>query len=360
MSESEIKTKFSGRKEEEFYRLFDDESWAGFDEQEKLELLQELECRIAVSENRHPVKVVAESMGSIGSQGYYSSDSDVIHINRLLLQDKKIPGVSEGQRMASALDTVIHEGRHAFQHAVVRGEVDCAGVTDDIRQRWRINFLIYATCGTPVESIEEYHKKFSFYAFQPVERDAREFAGRKMAELYQKVKFVTGRTPFSLLEGMKKIAENKRAEYEMARTSLTLKDIEEKIDQDAALIEKRMDLDILGAAQVLRLIAAYGTDWKFQFIRKSMEDQVLDVKAIVDGTKGIGGFIDGLARLLDHPDKIDTEEFGEGLDAASIKIAEGWKMRPDRPVGFLGSTVWQVDMKESGSGMTGRESGYWK
>ena len=335
MSESEIKTKFSGRKEEAFYRLFDDESWAGFDEQERLELLQELECRMAVSENRHPVRVVAESMGSIGSHGYYNSGSDVIHINCLLLQNKKIPGVSDGQRMASALDTVIHEGRHAFQHAVIKGEVDCAGVTDDIRQRWLINYLIYSKGGTPVESVEEYYKKFSFYAFQPVERDAREFAGRKMAELYQKVKSATGRDPVSFLEGMKKIAETKRTEYEIARMSLTREDIEEKIDQNVALIAKKIDPDKLDAAQVMQLIAAYGTGWKLQFIRKGVEDQVSDLKAIVDGTKGIGGFIDGLERFLDHPEMIDFEEFEEGFDAASIKIAQkdGRSIRIDR-LGF--------------------------
>lgn len=332
MSESVIKTKFSDREGDDFYRLFDDESWAGFDENERLELLQELECRIAVSEKRSPVKVVAESMGSISSQGYYSRNSDVIHINCLLLQNRKIPGVSEGQKMANALDTVIHEGRHAFQYAVVRGKVDREGITDDLRQRWMINFLTYSSVNDSVESFEEYYKEFSFYAFQPIERDAREFAGRKMAELFQKVKAAAGKDPVSFREGMKKIAETKRTEYEIARSSLSREDIEEKIDQNAALIAKCFDLDNMDAACILQLVAAYGADWKHQFIKKIAEDQVFDVKAIADGTKSIDGFIDGLGRFLDNYEMIDDSEYEEEFDTASIKIAQrdGRRVRVDR------------------------------
>ena len=187
MSESEIRTKYSDREDNEFYSLFSDESWADLQVDERLELLQELECRMAVSEGRSPVKVVAEPLGGINKHGRFDSVEGLIKINSLLLQTKKIPGMTDGKNMVEALDTIIHEGRHAFQYAVVSGATDGANVADDDREKWTVNFILYSRTkedSNDYESNEEYFKDFSFYAFQPIERDAREFAGRKMAELF--------------------------------------------------------------------------------------------------------------------------------------------------------------------------------
>ena len=73
--------------------------------------------------------------------------------------------------------TMIHEMRHAYQHAVVNNP-DKFNVSEETRKQWAANFNDYKSAKTD---------GYDAYVEQPIEYDAKRFAGQ-----YQDIK---GHTP---------------------------------------------------------------------------------------------------------------------------------------------------------------------
>ena len=129
--------------------------WTGFSPEERRDALQELENYTAYVQGRKPRWVVPDP--GMNSQRYGAYDGRYIRLNPKLLEDKK---------PYRAMQTVLHEGRHAFQRDVVKG-LPAPGVSAETVQAWRDNFQVRST---PEKSA--YHD----YYFQPKERDAVVFA----------------------------------------------------------------------------------------------------------------------------------------------------------------------------------------
>jgi hypothetical protein len=85
------------------------EVWRGLDDAQRLEVLREVESRMAEIQGRPPVEVKVEPMEP-GVYGGYNREDGIVRISQEHLRSNKPEEV---------LDTVVHEGRHAYQHYAV-------------------------------------------------------------------------------------------------------------------------------------------------------------------------------------------------------------------------------------------------
>lgn len=144
------------------------EDWKCLTPTERLETLQKVENAAAKIEHRPICDVKGESLGE-GYLGYYNPNDNTITINTDYLNDS-YTGYKE------SLDTIIHEGRHAYQHynvdqrQVHPSEGDCANWRENLHDNmWGIFPENYG-----YQIAEEVG--FQRYWMQPVEADARAFA----------------------------------------------------------------------------------------------------------------------------------------------------------------------------------------
>ena len=87
--------------------------------------------------------------------GGYDDDTDSISLNVNYLGEDDCRGL---------LSTILHESRHALQHKVV-SESDCSLVSDEVCQKWALNFENYI--------LPEWDREA--YRHQPVEEDAYDY-----------------------------------------------------------------------------------------------------------------------------------------------------------------------------------------
>lgn len=161
------------------------ENWVTLSLEERTELLRTIEAEIAEIEHRTPMAVGIEELPK-GYFGYQCADNNSIAINSLYVMDDS----PEAHR--EVLDTIIHEGRHAYQHY----NVDVRQVHESGAEveTWRENYYdknwgYYSETGQHIyiptsdgwgfTTMPDYR----LYYYQPVEIDARNFAKDVMSEL---------------------------------------------------------------------------------------------------------------------------------------------------------------------------------
>jgi hypothetical protein len=88
---------------------FRPEVWRGLDDARRLEAVQNLEGRMAAIQQRPPVAVEAEPMKP-GLFGGYSWSEGRMRISQQHLRSNDVKEIQ---------DTIVHEGRHAYQHYAV-------------------------------------------------------------------------------------------------------------------------------------------------------------------------------------------------------------------------------------------------
>jgi hypothetical protein len=138
------------------------EQWSELERPERLEVLQDIEARVAEIQGRPAVPVAAEAMQS-GCYGGYSRGEGIVLSDEHLMSNDII----------EITDTVVHEGRHAYQDYAIQTP---GFVSDDgLIATWRDNWDNYLTA-------EEYGQEL--YVAQPVESDAWEYSARIRAALF--------------------------------------------------------------------------------------------------------------------------------------------------------------------------------
>lgn len=144
------------------------EEWQNLSPQERLNAMQTLENSVAEIAHRPSCEVRTKSMGT-GRMGYYDPKDNTITINTDYLN-------SDYECYRETLDTVIHEGRHAYQYynvdqrQVHPSDGDCTNWSENLHEdKWGLFPENYG-----YQSIEEVG--FPRYWMQPVETDARAFA----------------------------------------------------------------------------------------------------------------------------------------------------------------------------------------
>lgn len=159
------------------------ENWKKLSLEERRALLNTMEVRIAQIEHRPPLPIKVEKMDA-RTFGYQDSYNKLIALNsRYVMSDSK-------EAYRDVIDTIIHEGRHAYQHYNV--DQKCIHSSLSVVNTWRENFYdpkyrYYS--GNPVVVIgpnKVGDVGFRLYYYQPVEIDARNFASDVMLKLKQK------------------------------------------------------------------------------------------------------------------------------------------------------------------------------
>lgn len=160
------------------------ENWSHLSENEKLDLLNNVEQTQAALERRDAMTVEFEDLPRT-TFGYQDADNNRIVINRAHIQS------DHPFYHREAIDTIIHEGRHAYQHYNVA--IHTTHESDAEVASWRENFYdpkygYYQSLGQkmyiPVGD-GTYHEMSDnrLYEYQPVEIDARNFASDVMSKL---------------------------------------------------------------------------------------------------------------------------------------------------------------------------------
>lgn len=137
----------------------DFETWSELSVDERAEVLQEIENKVADIAHRPACELSVRSLGE-GYYGYFSPSTKEIVVNSDYL-------TGEYKDYHDCLDTIIHEGRHAYQDYNLNGREVHTSPGDLTNWRRNEDYIGYQdaqTCG------------FECYWMQPVEADARKFA----------------------------------------------------------------------------------------------------------------------------------------------------------------------------------------
>lgn len=118
-------------------------NWEGLNDLGKMRELQGLEDNLANIEGREPVEVIPEKPSFLEkfrswitggvTMGYYDPSTNKIYINSDLLKDP--------QGSKALVDTIAHEGIHAYQNACINGEASHHNPVEV--EQWRENFKNY-------------------------------------------------------------------------------------------------------------------------------------------------------------------------------------------------------------------------
>lgn len=152
--------------QDNLYLYFTNDKWDNMDNQGRLAVLQEIENRRAAADGRRPLTVKIGSKKEFSDPdlyGYHSDHKKEIHLNYRWFTDKayRFGG-------ASALETLLHEGRHAYQTFLTQNNVE--NDSPDILKEWLSSDAAYIDGGV-------------LYALQSIEDDARRFARRELTKI---------------------------------------------------------------------------------------------------------------------------------------------------------------------------------
>lgn len=171
----------------ESYEDFRYENWSKLSLEQKQQVLQNAECYIAQIEHRPAKFVQLEQMPKPGVMGYHDEYRNKIALN------SDIVGHDGMEAYRKTIETLLHEGRHAYQHYNI--EVRMIHESGAEVESWRENYFnsnygyyhsqgqkIYIPTREGYRTMDDYR----LYYYQPVEIDARNFASDVMSRLEAK------------------------------------------------------------------------------------------------------------------------------------------------------------------------------
>lgn len=159
------------------------ENWKNLSVEQRTALLNTIEQKIAKIEHRPPLPIKVEKMDP-RTFGYQDNYNKLIALNsKYVMSDSK-------EAYNQVIETIIHEGRHAYQHYNV--DKKCIHDSLSVVNTWRENFYnpkykyysgssVVVIGPTKVEDVG-----YRLYYYQPVEIDARNFASDVMLKLKKK------------------------------------------------------------------------------------------------------------------------------------------------------------------------------
>ena len=159
------------------------ENWTKLSLEQRKQLLNQIERQIAAIEHRPPLPKEVEKMKA-STFGYHSNYYHKIALNSLYV------GSNSQKDYREVIDTIIHEGRHAYQHYNVDKKLihESASVVATWRENFydpKYQYYNSGSCIIPVKGRLQ-DVGFRLYYYQPVEIDARNFAADVMLKLKQK------------------------------------------------------------------------------------------------------------------------------------------------------------------------------
>lgn len=172
-------TKYESVSNSKLFAMLRNEQWSKLGKLARLQVLQEFENRAAAEQGRSALRVVPfNPKGRFANiLGFYAYGNEKVgrylFLNRNFLN--KDPGKVLMYSPGQAVATLLHEGRHAYQHAVADGKI--SDPDDNLRKIWGMNFGCYQSPKNTPESD-------MLYVHQEVEADARRFAMNQLEKIY--------------------------------------------------------------------------------------------------------------------------------------------------------------------------------
>ena len=151
----------------DLFNKFSTQNWSNLFANDKLSLLQSLENQMADIQGRD-ARTIVPFHNEDGILGVYSKDDP----KHLYLNEDFFYSYSSGIQY-EAMNTVFHEGRHAYQDDCVNGKIH-SNESNEKLNSWGRNFDVY---NDPQEVA------FYEYRFQPIEDDANNYANSMMESL---------------------------------------------------------------------------------------------------------------------------------------------------------------------------------
>ena len=166
--------------DEQLYLLFSVDNFAKMDKKSRLAALQEVENRRAKLDGREPV-LVKEGKGGdfdnphLRGQHVYSpmDGKEVIYVSWLFLEEN-----SPHHLPAGAFETVVHEGRHSYQHYIKNNHPD--QVPRKVLDEWRSSDVKYFPGSREGDPEDKQLIDDLKYYIQSIEIDARREARSEM------------------------------------------------------------------------------------------------------------------------------------------------------------------------------------
>ena len=162
------------------------DKWRTLTLEERTELLNELEQNIAAIEHRPALRVELEDMEP-RDFGYQDE------CNHKIVLNSRLVGINSEAMHREVIDTIVHEGRHAYQHYNV--DVKLIHESSSEVKTWEQNFYDpeyqYYRSGTqkiciPYNDGTIHDVDYRLYYYQPVEIDARNFSHDVLSKLEAK------------------------------------------------------------------------------------------------------------------------------------------------------------------------------
>ena len=145
--------------------------WKELSYEERMEVLQKVEFKIAEIAHRPACHVSSKSLGD-GHYGYYTPGTSSLVVNSDVISSNSFSDYKE------TLDTLVHEGRHAYQDYNLN-EREVHPRSGDV-SNWRLNEERFG-----YQDAE--HCGFKAYVLQPVEADANAFAEDVIKQYFNKI-----------------------------------------------------------------------------------------------------------------------------------------------------------------------------
>lgn len=217
--------KLRNASDDDLYRLFIQKNWCQLSKKARLAALQEVENRRAKIDGRPPVPILSGESIDYKSNpaicGAYNPSNKDIHINYRYLEGDS--GFHSGM---GALEVVLHEGRHAYQHDVMDRSPE--KISKAVLKEW-LSSKVYYTNGSGGKNPVDKLKRFLIYMLQPIEMDARRFSRKVLLEKHEK--FVQLGAPVEDIE--REFNNNLNQEIiliQRVKALLTVKEIDELED----------------------------------------------------------------------------------------------------------------------------------
>lgn len=140
------------------------ENWEKLSLDERLNVMQDIENKAAEIGGRAPLQVRGVQLGNPSGQIF--SAGRMVWENQSLEINAELLGQDSLQALNACVDTVLHEGRHAYQYSNMM--VRRTELSDEKFNAWCMNL------NTGYLSCEQFG--FERYSMQPIELDARVFS----------------------------------------------------------------------------------------------------------------------------------------------------------------------------------------
>lgn len=166
-----------------FYNKFKLKNWLKYNKGKRQRIIEKIEKKQAKRLHRPVLPVAVNTDPNCPYYGMFETNhgKQVLYINIKLLSDPTL--------RFHALETILHEGRHAYQYNIIHNKK--IRFFEFKKKRWKQNYSGYIT------SAEDK----LFYSMQPIERDAQKYAIKQMEKL--KFRFRNEDDYFSTMDTMK-------------------------------------------------------------------------------------------------------------------------------------------------------------